>query len=371
MARKQKHEEHVNHERWLVSYADFITLLFAFFVVMYSISSVNDGKFRVLSDAMVAAFRSAPKSMEPIQVGVPAKSPRDQAQEKRRSPATIEVPRDPLPAPVTDEVSKIDRPEDKGVVTQTDATQGAGSAAPRDRSVAMGLGGMADEIERAMAPLIKEHLIAVRRNDLWLEVEINTSILYPSGSALLNDSARPVLDQLGEILKPFANPIRVEGFTDNVPIKSLPFPSNWELSAARAAGVVQRFAKAGVDPLRMAAVGYGQYHPIADNGTEAGRAQNRRVVIVVLETVLGENALAAKNYTSQATVVVPPPASAVTFASQSQPPLPRGPNGEPIDVTGMEGVGQGVITLPIQLPFVSIIPPLNLHPAMPHKEKVP
>src|SRR5690606_7234999 len=116
----------------------------------------------------------------------------------------------------------------------------------------------------------------------WVEVEINTSILFPSGSARLSAEAIPILERLAEILRPFPNPIHVEGFTDNVPINTPAVPSHWELSAARAASVVHLCTKANIDPQRMAAIGFGEYRPVADNSTEEGRSKNRRVVIVVL-----------------------------------------------------------------------------------------
>lgn len=141
---------------------------------------------------------------------------------------------------------------------------------------------MADRVEEAMEPLIEEDLIAVRRNRLWIEVEMKTSLLFPSGSARLSPQAAPVLAQLAEILRPLPNRIHVEGFTDNVPINTLAFPSNWELSAARAASVVHLFTSYGVDPERMVAIGYGEHRPIAPNDTEEGRVKNRRVVLVVL-----------------------------------------------------------------------------------------
>jgi chemotaxis protein MotB len=255
MARKPKHEEHENHERWLVSYADFITLLFAFFVVMYSLSAVNEGKFRVLAESLVAAFSSTPKSLQPVQSGQPAKAP---------APPIHKL--DPIaPVPAINPVQAITPP-----VQQTEA--------PRLRAIRE----MADDIERAMGPLIKADLLVVRRDTLWLEVEIKTSILYPSGSAQLQPQAVPVLNEIATILGRFPNPIHVEGFTDNVPISTTAFPSNWELSAGRAATVVHLFMGAGIKPERMAAIGLGEYRPIADNTTEEGRNKNRRVVIVVL-----------------------------------------------------------------------------------------
>ena len=124
---------------------------------------------------------------------------------------------------------------------------------------------------------------ARRQTAISLEVEIKTDILFPSGVAAVSPAALPVLGKIAEILKPFPNAIRVEGHTDNRPISTSTFPSNWELSAARAANVVQLFTKAGVDPLRMQVLGLGEFRPVAANDTLDGRNSNRRVVIVVME----------------------------------------------------------------------------------------
>jgi chemotaxis protein MotB len=258
MARRRKHEEHENHERWLVSYADFITLLFAFFVVMYAVSSVNEGKYRTLSHSLIAAFQTPSRSIEPIQVGELART-RDQA------PLAIDsVPRNmPLPEHMIDRSQLIEGAE-----------QGGEASAALDA--------IADRIVNDMRPLIEMNLIKVRRTSLWLEVELNTNILFASGSVALAPEAYKILRQLAEILRPFPNPIRVEGFTDNVPISTSQFGSNWELSAVRAAQVVRLFAEQGMDPARMAAVGFGEHRPVADNLTVDGRNQNRRVALVVL-----------------------------------------------------------------------------------------
>lgn len=236
MRRRKKQEEEENLERWLVSYADFITLLFAFFVVMYSISSVNEGKYRVLSDTLIQAFKNPPRSIQPIQAGD------DMAVGK--------------PSPLSKE-------------------KGAPSAAGA-------LETMANQFKFALKNLIEQDLINVDRDKYWVEIEINNSILYPSGSARLSENAIPVLDKLAEILNRYPNPLQVEGFTDNVPIKNSQFPSNWELSAARAASVVRLFQEDGVAPDRMAAIGYGEFRPVATNATPEGRTRNRRVAIVVL-----------------------------------------------------------------------------------------
>ena len=136
-----------------------------------------------------------------------------------------------------------------------------------------------------MQSLIDAKLVTVRRENMWLEIEINADILFPSGAGEFAPAAEAVLDKLAEVLKPFPNPIRVEGHTDDRPIRTTAFPSNWELSAARAASVVHQFTRQGIDPLRLEIVGFGEFHPRQPNDTSEGRNANRRVVVLVLEEV--------------------------------------------------------------------------------------
>jgi chemotaxis protein MotB len=143
---------------------------------------------------------------------------------------------------------------------------------------------VADQVERAMDDLVKANLVLVRRNDFWIEVEIRTDILFPSASAQLSPNAVGVIERLGSALAPFPNSIRVEGHTDNRPIKTVAFISNWELSAARAGSVVRVLEGRGVSPERLAVIGYGEHRPTHPNTTEDGRNANRRVVIVILST---------------------------------------------------------------------------------------
>jgi chemotaxis protein MotB len=141
---------------------------------------------------------------------------------------------------------------------------------------------IAEDFTKNLSPLIDQDLINVTQTEDWVEVEIKSSLLYGSGSAELEDEAIPILGRLAEILQRYPNQIQVEGFTDNLPIRNYLFPSNWELSAARAAGVVNLFMRSGVEPDRMSAVGYGEFKPIADNNTAEGRSKNRRVVLVIM-----------------------------------------------------------------------------------------
>ena len=273
MARKKRTEEHENHERWLVSYADFITLLFAFFVVMYSISSVNEGKYRVLSDSMVAAFRDPVRSLSPIQVGNPLRSPAQSKSILDHNKQIMEIFKVPLQRESAQQAEdKKSRMEPQTMRDETVDEEELDEASQQ----------LADSIEAAMADLVDDGLIDVRRDKRWIEVEIKSSILFNSGSSELSAKSVPVLRKLAEKIQPLDNVIHVEGFTDNIPINNFEFISNWELSASRAASVVHLFTRLGVDPQRMAAIGYGEFRPIAGNATAAGRAKNRRVVLVIM-----------------------------------------------------------------------------------------
>lgn len=288
MGRKHRHEEHGNHEAWAIPYGDLITLLLAFFVVMYSISSVNEGKYRVLAQSIATAFNGSPKVIEPVQAGAqPTMSAQTSAiaSIQAAAPSASPIPLIPVPVPS----QKMPPPgktggREGGDDTTATRLRGAELSAARTRGEAEGLKRIADQIEKALGPLIDRQLIALRRTDFWLEIEIKTDILFASGVAALSPQAVPVLQQLADILRPFPNPLRIEGYTDDVPINTPAFPSNWELSAARAASVVRLLAGGGIEPQRMAIIGWGEYRPAAGNDSETGRNRNRRVLIVVLSS---------------------------------------------------------------------------------------
>jgi chemotaxis protein MotB len=279
MARKKKHEEHVNAEAWAIPYGDLVTLLFALFTVMYAMSSVNEGKFRVLSDSLIAAFHGAPKSVQPVNIG-------------DRQPG--KGGEKPLVGVMPTAFMKIRNPQSEPDADQ--APRAPDAATPvQEPNMALGaLIRMERQVQDAMQALIDAKLVTVRRESMWLEIEINTDILFPSGAGDFSPQAAAVLDKLADVLKPFPNPIRVEGHTDNRPIKTASFRSNWELSAARAASVVHEFTAAGIDPLRLEIVGFGEFHPRQSNDTVEGRNANRRVAILVLESVAAGNPVTAR-----------------------------------------------------------------------------
>ncbi len=279
--RKQQVEEHENHERWLVSYADFITLLFAFFVVMYSVSSVNEGKFRVLSDTMDAAFKDATKSMDPIQIGQQMKSLANNPTAKY-APSGIKAGLDEISDSVFENEPTDKKEEKKGGKTKGEED---GGDSPGDFTGGKGgyenAGTVMETLRQKLSPLIDEGLIEMRRQDDWVEVEMKSNTLFGSGSSRIEASAVPALEKLGTSFLRFRNPIQVEGYTDNVPINTATFPSNWELSAARAASVVHILTQFGLDPERMSAVGYGENKAVASNDTPEGRTKNRRVILII------------------------------------------------------------------------------------------
>ncbi|MEJ2619714.1 MAG: flagellar motor protein MotD [Candidatus Thiodiazotropha sp.] len=268
MARRRKRqEEPVNHERWIVSYADFVTLLFAFFVVMYSVSSVNEGKYRVLSQTLTHAFQESQRSIEPIQIGELARSRGD-------TPGL----------------------GDESALLQGEMRQGPGMENELGREQAIGkqvipdlpsnetqrLSFLAATIEDMLSDYVDQELVDVTFSEDRVVVNMKDKMLFPSASAHLSRAAVKALGQIGRVLKTVPNQVQVEGNTDNRPINTEEFPSNWELSAARAASVVHLMTRTGIEPGRLSAVGYAEYRPVADNETVEGRAKNRRVTLIIL-----------------------------------------------------------------------------------------
>jgi len=249
--RKKAQEESHNQDRWMVSYADFVTLLFAFFVVMYSISSVNEGKYRTLSNSIGDAFSDKNQSSdvaETIPIGAP--------------PTVIQPI--PLDNPTAVEVEKRRELSDEILKERRELEQ------------------VSDQFKEVLAPFIDDKLVSVKKNDYWIELEMNSEMLFLSGEAELSKTVIPILSKVAEVIKPLPNAINVEGHTDNVPIVNVKFRSNWDLSSARATSVVHEFVKDGISPARLSAIGYGEFHPAAENKLDEGRFKNRRVVIVLM-----------------------------------------------------------------------------------------
>lgn len=233
---KKKHEEHENHERWLVSYADFITLLFAFFVVMYSVSAVNEGKFRTVSESIKAALNpmyAPPVSSKPFQIG-------------ESKPTTFQ------PSVHASREQVIRRVQ---VLTQ-----------PLGQAAKVSIGSV---VEQRVGEII---------------LTISDNVLFKSGEATLQPEALPFLRGLADVLLEMDRQVKIEGHTDNVPIRTAQFPSNWELSAARSVMIVRVLSELyGVPAAHLAAIGYGETRPLTANLNPDQRAQNRRVEVIILE----------------------------------------------------------------------------------------
>jgi chemotaxis protein MotB len=240
MARKRYEEDLENHERWLISYADFMTLLFAFFVVMYAISVVNVGKYKVLSDALGDAFGGRGAAVAPnTAVEQPFTLPNIVARKR------LEAMR-----------------REKDRLTQ-----------------------LARDLTATLGPLVKEGKVRVTQNSRGVSVEINASVLFAPGDAALTDTSREALSAVAILLKNDPHQVQVEGHTDDVPISNPLFPSNWELSAVRASSVVRLFIDSGMAPARLTAVGHGANLPVAANDTPEGRARNRRVAVTIISAL--------------------------------------------------------------------------------------
>ena len=227
-----------------MSYADFLTLLFGFFVVMYAISSVNDGKYKILSEILLETFSAEQSAIEPIQVGDPA---------RHSAPSVIDF---------REQATSVDT-EQGDTQLETDV----------------------EAIRERFAGLVDDAALSVQADNDWLQINMDARLLFGLGEVELSRDAGPVLAEVAAFLAELDNTISVEGYTDNTPTNSRRFPSNWELSSARAASVVRALIGLGIDSDRLSAIGHGENYPLQTNATREGRAANRRVSIVVARRV--------------------------------------------------------------------------------------
>lgn len=245
MARKlrERHAYHApseNLDRWMISYADFITLLFAFFVVMYAISAVNVDKYKIFSLSLVSAFGG-----------------HDEAHSQN--------------VPSADEALL------KSLVNRRNA-----KLAERLRRQQESMQSLVSNLNQVMAPLVTSGQVSVNQTARGVVLEIKASALFDQGDAALHSSSLPTLSEVAKILGGGEQAIEIEGHTDDVPIKNQRFPSNWELSSARASSVARLFIEHGVAQSRLTVVGSAANHPVAPNNTPEGRARNRRITVTLL-----------------------------------------------------------------------------------------
>jgi chemotaxis protein MotB len=256
--RRKKKTEHANHERWLVSYADFITLLFAFFVVLYSSAQVDKRRVGQVAMAIQVAFQ---------EMGIFDAS--------NTRPRIINT--EPMPFSRVQMVENAPRNEALGRIVNS-PQQDLTNAPSRQLMLALQA-----KLQTALAPEIQNRTVTVTPTREGIVVSLKEVGFFDSGSTNLRAAAIPTLSHFIGVVQPFGVHIRIEGHTDNVPIHTARFDSNWELSTARATEMIKLFiAQFNVQPSRLSASGYGEYYPIASNDTPEGRAQNRRVDLVIL-----------------------------------------------------------------------------------------
>lgn len=247
MSRRQKAGEHVHRDRWLVSYADFITLLFAFFVVLYASAQQDQKKQGLIAVSIEQAFR---------QLGL---FPGEAAQR--------------LPA-------------GEGGAKTAPVKMVLGDDLSASPEVQRNLRELQSHLATLLAPQLAQHVVAMKLGRDGLTISLREAGFYDSGSAMPHASSRATLDKLGATLAATPYDLRIEGHTDNVPIHTAQFASNWELSTARASELAKMLiVQYGIAPGRLSAAGYAQYHPVASNATAEGRAENRRVDIIVLPRI--------------------------------------------------------------------------------------
>ncbi|HEX3985348.1 MAG TPA: flagellar motor protein MotB [Acidobacteriaceae bacterium] len=245
--RERRSSDRVPHDRWLVSYADFITLLFAFFVVLYASSRADQQKQVQVAHSIQSAFQA-------LGLFPPSPSSNAPLAPTLALPATVN-------APPADDLA-------------------ASAAMQQD------LRRLHGELAEVLAPQIAQHVVALRLGRDGLVISLREAGFYQSGSAVPDAASKGTLDRVTARLAATPYDLRIEGHTDNVPIHTARFASNWELSTARASELTKLLiVHYGFAPARLSAAGYGEFHPFASNDSADGRSQNRRVDIIVLPRI--------------------------------------------------------------------------------------
>ena len=262
--RRLRHSSNKNQhtERWLVSYADYMTIMFAFFVVMYAIAINKEESFQILSDSLEQVFD---------------KSARQHSQDGQGVTGT---------GLLTDRVS----PEKELLYGESIQKQEVGpelldgqsdTSNIKQKHLGKPLDSLLTKLQSALIDEIRDGEASLELHQDWLIIELSSGMLFSSGSAVAHLRAKQVIKLVKDIIAPVDNYIRVRGYTDNETIRNEMFRSNWELSVARATSMLVELESLGINPARMAIEGYGQYSPFADNDTEQGRAENRKVVVAL------------------------------------------------------------------------------------------
>lgn len=247
-------QEPINHERWLVSYSDFITLLFAFFVVMYALTQLGDAEFDSVANQLQRQFANATISNQ-------------------------QSPNDIGPTAVTSTLRGDDFAAEEGNVELTPSELNPSPISVNGMPLA--LQSLRDALQKDLQATLQEGRVGILGNEQWLEINMGADVLFTQGEAVLSKEGRSLIQLMAMRLKNMSNAIRVEGFTDNEVLPGSPFANSWALSAARAANVAQIMQAMGVEPYRLAAIGFGEYQPLTSNDSVLGKIVNRRIVIAV------------------------------------------------------------------------------------------
>jgi chemotaxis protein MotB len=281
-----------------VSYADFITLLFAFFVVLYASAQVDKRRVGRLALAIQVAFQ---------ELGV-------------FDTSNTHIPlsdSEAIPFSTVQAVENVERTSDMERIVQPMK----GILAPV--STPTPLKDIQSELEKALAPEIKKHVVEIKPKKEGLVVSLREMGFYESGSSTMRASSIEAIDRLAKVIGPRTENLRIEGHTDNVPIHNAHFPSNWELSATRATELVRLFIdRYELEPNRLGAAGFAEYHPVDDNDTAEGRARNRRIDIVILNPALQDKSPFATPQAAPSSEPATPLAS--TPGAPAQTRAPRG-----------------------------------------------
>ncbi len=246
MRRRPKKELSNNRDRWMVSYADFITLMFAVFVVLYAVANLSLEKHKAVMQAMNVEYANTDK-----------KFIEKQAQK------------------IMDDISVIQHVHKLG-----DKLSGSSLDKYYKKQIQTIIQKRVEQLEQKLSGKLKDKdAIDMDKHETWLEIELRS--MFPSASAVPKEQAYPIMGTLSRVLSEVERPFSIGGYTDNIPIKTVHFPSNWELSAARSAAVLRLLVNEGINPTMVSAIGFGPLHPIGSNKTKEGRRLNRRIVIMV------------------------------------------------------------------------------------------
>ncbi len=258
MARRSKKKhipEHNHTERWLVSYADYMTLMFALFVVLYAAASVNEDKYKVVIENFYTATKEFSQHVDVSDTeGI-----------------------------LDNEADEVIQEQGAGLLEDAGSVvDGGQDLSNLDRNkLGAPLTSLETELNESLLKELENGQASVTLDGDWLTIDISSGLIFPSGSAQASQASRELISRIADILTPVSNYLRVRGYTDDQGINTEVFTSNWELSVARATSILRLLEEDGVNPARLAVEGYGEYYPIASNTTDEGRRKNRRVVIAL------------------------------------------------------------------------------------------